>query len=300
MMIPANVFIVFMLLCIVLLYALTPDARITRAVKALFDKRRWASWMHPEQNLNFLIHDIGTWTKGAFADSGGHGAAMHLKKEADELLEAVDAYIEYKANVKPGERPVDLNHFLDELGYEMADIGILLFDIAFMQEVDLTDYLLRKHKINTGRKWSPPDEHGVQHHIEEPKGTCICGKPIHKNENHHPQVKFEQVDPGPDQGGGFKFDEKTRMWREDGSLIKGEDIKHLPISTMVEPPKSTIFERALRRTANESPKIEIKPFDYLDSLTTDQSDAVQAVPDPVVERVVGKFVAEQADESDLL
>jgi hypothetical protein len=288
MMIPANVFIVFMLLCVVLLYALTPDARITRAVKALFDKRRWISWMHPEQNLNFLIHDIGTWTKGAFANAGGHGAAMHLKKEADELLEAIDAYIEYKANLKPGERlAVDLQHFLDALGYEMADIGILLFDIAFVQGVDLTDYLLRKHKINTGRKWSPPDEHGVQHHIEEPKGTCICGKPIHKNENHHPQVKFEQVDPGPDQGGGFKFDEKTRMWREDGSLIKGEDIKRTPLPKM----------GSLQVVEGQPWEVNVKPFT---GLTTDQSEAVIAQPDPIVSRVVGKFVAEQADESDLL
>ena len=246
-------FLEFMAACIFVLYAVTPDARITRAVKALFNKRRWISWMHPEQNLNFLIQDIGTWTSGKFVDAGGHGAAMHLRKEADELLDAVDAYLAYKKNFQPGERPVELKHFLDELGFEMADIGILLLDIAFVQGVDLTDYLLRKHEINMGRKWSAPDEHGVQHHIEEPDDS-----------------------------------EKIKMWREDGSLIIGEEITRTPLPKMGSLQVSDDGHRL---------EVNVKPFT---SLTTDQYEAVQAKPDPSAARAVGEYIAEQADESDLL
>jgi hypothetical protein len=54
-----------------------------------------------------------------------------------------------------------------ELSLELADIQILLIDIAYVRKVDLTDATLLKHYINTLRKWGPPDERGVQHHIEE-------------------------------------------------------------------------------------------------------------------------------------
>jgi len=273
-------FLEVMAACIFVLYAVTPDARITRAVKALFNKRRWISWMHPEQNLNFLIQDIGTWTSGKFVDAGGHGAAMHLRKEADELLDAVDAYLAYKKNLQPGERPVELKHFLDELGFEMADIGILLLDIAFVQGVDLTDYLLRKHEINMGRKWSAPDEHGVQHHIEEPDEPNVTGtiyQAMPKPLVILPHMVFE-----PDDS------EKIKMWREDGSLIKGEEITRTPLPKMGSLQVSDDGHRL---------EVNVKPFT---SLTTDQYEAVQAKPDPSAARAVGEYIAEQADESDLL
>lgn len=169
-----------------------------------------------------MIHDIGTWSHKTFVDSGGRGAAVHLRSEANEVLEVMDALMVYRANIQAGDTPVHAQHFLDELGLELADIAIFAFCIAYVQELDLAAYILRKHGINTRRKWSPPDENGIQHHVEpdapsEPLGNAVL---------------------------------KSRLARN-------------------------LAER---------------------NLSVEKLDAIAAQPDPVMERVIGDYIAEQDNE----
>src|SRR5208282_5603365 len=98
-------------------------------------------------------------TSTTFVSPGGVGACNHIGDEAKELL----AFVE---KIMTAGEPVDPRDQY-ELSLELADIQILLMDIAYCRHVDLTDATLLKHYINSLRKWSPPDERGVQHHIEE-------------------------------------------------------------------------------------------------------------------------------------
>lgn len=152
----------------VLMLALWPGVRIQRTLKALFQRlvlhpkvRLYLNLdpLSPPASLRALTKLVGSWTSNTFVQSGGIGACNHIKREADELLEITE-------KITAAGEPVDESDKY-ELSLELADIQILLMDIAYTRKIDLTDATLLKHYINTLRKWGPPDEQGVQHHIEE-------------------------------------------------------------------------------------------------------------------------------------
>lgn len=161
-MVLGTVLIALLAALVVALFALTPEARATRFVKALFDRRRWRAFLDefspqaPPVSLRAMTKLVGSWTSATFVQAGGIGATNHILDEAKELKEIVEDVMMRGATPE--------NKY--ELGLELADIQILLMDIAFVQGVDLTDFTLLKHHINTQRRWSAPDERGVQHHIE--------------------------------------------------------------------------------------------------------------------------------------
>lgn len=150
---------------------LSPDARIPRTVKALLRRlvlhpkvRLYLNLdpIAPPVSLRALQNLVGSWTSATFVQAGGIGACNHIIDEVQELKEVVQRILDAKAR---GEAVDPADQY--ELGLELADLQILVMDIAHCRGADLTDYTLLKHYINTLRKWSPPDERGVQHHIEE-------------------------------------------------------------------------------------------------------------------------------------
>jgi NTP pyrophosphatase (non-canonical NTP hydrolase) len=120
----------------------------------------------PPPGLAELQELIGSWTQATFEQAGGIGAGHHLVKEANEVLECIEAIHAYQKLAEDGEAPA-YKELLGDLGFELADILILTFDIAHVKKIDLLSYLLAKHEINKNRKWAPPDANGVQQHIEE-------------------------------------------------------------------------------------------------------------------------------------
>ena len=159
--------------------ALWPGARIQRTVKVLLRKlvlnphvRLYLNLdIAPPMSLRALQKLVGTWTSATFVQAGGIGACNHIVDEAKELKEILQKIIDAKL-LEDDVDPEDQYN----LDLELADIQILIMDIAHCRGTDLTDATLLKHHINTLRKWSPPDERGVQHHIESPVDTGITWK----------------------------------------------------------------------------------------------------------------------------
>ncbi len=164
------------------LFLADPEARIPRTVKVLLRKLV----LHPQVRLYLNLDPIappislralqklvGSWTSTTFVQAGGIGACNHIKDEIEELKAVLQRIIDTKAlgdEVDPADQY--------ELDLELADLQILIMDIAFCRGTDLTDATLLKHHINTLRKWSPPDERGVQHHIETPIDDGIAYKRV--------------------------------------------------------------------------------------------------------------------------
>lgn len=93
---------------------------------------------------------------------------------------------EWASRTFPGQTPASkAEHLLDEAGElkddpsngeEMADVLILLLNLAEMHGLDLLEEARKKMAINRTRTWGPPDERGVCNHIKvgtEEGETCI-------------------------------------------------------------------------------------------------------------------------------
>jgi len=167
---PISILIVIAVLGMVLL-AFAPDARIARTLKAglrrlvLHPKVRLylnLDPIAPPVSLRGLTNTVGSWTSETFVQAGGIGACNHIVLEAQELKEILQKILDTQARGETVDPQDQYN-----MGLELADLQILIMDIAYCRHVDLTDATLLKHYINTLRKWSAPDENGVQHHIEE-------------------------------------------------------------------------------------------------------------------------------------
>jgi len=91
-----------------------------------------------------------TWQAQHFDDrSSVPGTIHHLNAELKELLEAVT------------------NGKLSEIQYEVADLQILVFQLAALLNVDLGEAILEKLVVLTSRDYSaPPDELGRILHVK--------------------------------------------------------------------------------------------------------------------------------------
>lgn len=95
--------------------------------------------------LQRLQDIIDQWQQKTFVNNEVKPKLTHLAKELGEIIENPDDKMEW------------------------ADALILLLGAAAIQKISIADlYHHAKHKmhINSKRKWAPPDEHGVQRHIE--------------------------------------------------------------------------------------------------------------------------------------
>lgn len=120
-----------------------------------------------------LQNEIKEWSDGTF---GKYRTAMpmaqHLKKEIDELIDAIYRLDEGAyCNSDITEIGVqDLVKKQKRILFELADCFILLMDCAAHQQINAYDLLkasIEKLETNKKRKWGTPDKNGVVEHIEE-------------------------------------------------------------------------------------------------------------------------------------
>lgn len=106
-----------------------------------------------------LIRDQSEWSQRTFGSDnrrGPTGALKHLKKEAQE---AVDAYA--AAGLRPGQRATP------EVEEELADCLLLLLDASrrlLVKPMQLVEAAQRKMEVNKQRKWpTPTTDEPVEH-----------------------------------------------------------------------------------------------------------------------------------------
>lgn len=86
--------------------------------------------------------EVSEWAQATFPHQTAESKLAHMLKEVDELKQ----------------EPAD--------GEEMANIFILLLNLAEMNGHDLMQQARAKMAKNRLRTWGAPDEQGVCHHIE--------------------------------------------------------------------------------------------------------------------------------------
>ncbi len=125
------------------------------------------------QRVQELQDEIKKWSDGTF---GKHRTATpmayHLKKEIDELIDALNSYYEgtYTNSDITSVGIQELRKKQERILYETADCLMLLVDCAAHASLNMDDVLTamaRKLEINKARKWGEPDENGVVEHIHE-------------------------------------------------------------------------------------------------------------------------------------
>lgn len=109
-------------------------------------------------------------------------AVEPLEKAHDSAVDASTTEFQreistWAAQTFPGQTPASkVEHLIEEVnelrdnpsdGEEMADCVILLFNLAEMGGFDLLEEARKKMAKNKLRKWGPPDERGVCHHIKD-------------------------------------------------------------------------------------------------------------------------------------
>ena len=123
-------------------------------------------------DIQQLQTDIKKWSDGQFGmHRTGLPIAYHLKKETDELIDAIDD-INRGTYTNSGNGPELLAKKRDRLGYELADCFILLLDTAAHMGIhmeSLMEYSEKKLEICKTRVWGAPDENGAIEHIKQPE-----------------------------------------------------------------------------------------------------------------------------------
>lgn len=91
--------------------------------------------------LDGLAMEHCDWARVVFNKSTPHSVTEHLRREAQELVDA----------------PTDSS--------EMADVFLLLVWLADITGTDLVGAIEEKIEINKARVWGEPDSQGVVQHI---------------------------------------------------------------------------------------------------------------------------------------
>ncbi len=136
---------------------------------ATLHAQRIADKMVSERDeLQVLMNDISEWSDKAFGDGQRNPAIVyHLKKEVNELIEAIE-----KTNALGSDPSVGVGEFGRQrtvTRVEYADCLMLLLDSAHhfgISAKELLSVTRGKLEINKVRKWGSPDENGVVEHIE--------------------------------------------------------------------------------------------------------------------------------------
>ena len=109
--------------------------------------------------MDNLFKQITAWQRDTFGETTPLSVAKHLRKEVDEVIEALEKG--------------DKDHVRKE---ELPDLQILTFNLADklgMDFYDLSANTRLKFKKNLNRKWLKPDADGCVHHekTEKEKST---------------------------------------------------------------------------------------------------------------------------------
>lgn len=112
---------------------------------------------------------IQAWSDETFGkERTGLPIAYHLKKEIDEVIEAIDNFHKDRPYTKEN---IDLlRKRRERVLYEIADCMMLLLDIMAHEQYTFKLVMMAmedKLEINKARKWGEPDENGVVEHIPE-------------------------------------------------------------------------------------------------------------------------------------
>lgn len=120
------------------------------------------------KELQNLMNDISEWSNATFGELQRNPAIVHhLKKEVDELIEALN-----KTNYLGCDDSVGVGEFgrqVEKTQMEFADCFMLLLDSASHYHItaeQLIEFTREKLEINKARKWGKPDENGVVEHIK--------------------------------------------------------------------------------------------------------------------------------------
>ena len=123
-----------------------------------------------EKRLQTLQDDIKQWSDETFGSQRtGKPIAHHLKKEIDEVIDAIEVLEHDIFNTKGDVRRVYWEKH-NRVKFELADCLTLLLDVASHENINVNDLLdasFEKLEINKKRKWGKPDENGVVEHIPE-------------------------------------------------------------------------------------------------------------------------------------
>lgn len=87
-----------------------------------------------------LFEEIRRWGRNTFNSPTREGILLHLREEVKELLD----------------EPADC--------LEMADIVILLIQLAALDDIKLEHAIENKFNINKVRQWEEPDDNGIVRH----------------------------------------------------------------------------------------------------------------------------------------
>lgn len=125
------------------------------------------------EKIQKIQNEIKNWSDGTFGKyRTALPMAFHLKKEIDELIDALDN--EYSGAY--------FNSELTEIGFqemkkkqrrivfELADCLMLIIDCAAHVPLTMNEVcsaVEEKLEINKKRKWGTPDKNGVVEHIQE-------------------------------------------------------------------------------------------------------------------------------------
>ena len=94
-----------------------------------------------EQSLDALLVEVAEWAREKFPEQSGESISVHMLREAEELRE------------KPSD-PI-----------EMADVMMLVADLADFYKVDLKKAIREKLVICRKQEWGEADSEGVHEHI---------------------------------------------------------------------------------------------------------------------------------------
>lgn len=124
------------------------------------------------KDIQTIQDEIKEWSDTTFgSDRTGKPIAYHLKKEVDEVIEAIDAFHKDRPYDRKSKESLDLlRKRRERVLFEIADCMTLLLDIAAHEQYTVKLIMMAvedKLEINKKRKWGEPDENGVFEHIPE-------------------------------------------------------------------------------------------------------------------------------------
>ena len=123
-----------------------------------------------ENRLQTLQDNIKQWSDDTFGSNrSGKPIAHHLKKEIDEVIDAIEVLEKSIFETKDDVREVYWKGHT-RVKFELADCLTLLLDVASHENINVSELLdasEEKMEINKNRKWGEPDENGVVEHIPE-------------------------------------------------------------------------------------------------------------------------------------
>ena len=123
------------------------------------------------ERLQALMNEVSEWSdkqfnKGIFSHERSLPIAHHLKKESEELIEALSSFFITIDRIEDD----DLNLRVENIGEELADVFMLLLDCATHMGYDADDLVTaayNKLRVNINREWGAPDDNGVVEHIRK-------------------------------------------------------------------------------------------------------------------------------------